>query len=173
MTIVFYMSAGVAVLATLPVITGLNAFHSLLYLIVSLLAVSLVFFTMGAPFIAALEVIIYAGAVMVLFVFVIMMLNQGPQSVEQERRWQRECVNVGPAVLALVLVAELIYVFASGMPAATAAATVQTPPKAVGEALFGPYILGVELAGVLLLAGLVGAYYLGHKQPPEREETRV
>ena len=56
---------------------GSNAVHALLYLVVSLLAVAVVFFTLGAPFVAALEVIIYAGAIMVLFVFVVMMLNLG------------------------------------------------------------------------------------------------
>ena len=71
----FYLSAAVAVAATLMVVTRASAVHALLYLIVSLLAVAVVFFVLGAPFVAALEVIIYAGAVMVLFVFVIMMLN--------------------------------------------------------------------------------------------------
>ena len=73
----FYLSGAVAVAATLMVITRASAVHALLYLIVSLLAVAIVFFVLGAPFVAALEVIIYAGAVMVLFVFVIMMLNLG------------------------------------------------------------------------------------------------
>ena len=63
--------------ATVMMITRLNAVHALLYLIVSLLAVAVVFYTLGAPFVAALEVIIYAGAIMVLFVFVVMMLNLG------------------------------------------------------------------------------------------------
>ena len=58
-------------------ITRLNAVHALLYLIVSLLAVAMIFYMLGAPFVAALEVIIYAGAIMVLFVFVVMMLNLG------------------------------------------------------------------------------------------------
>ena len=71
----------------LLVITQHNAVHALLYLIVSLLAVAVIFFTLGAPFVAALEVIIYAGAIMVLFVFVVMMLNSGRATVEQERGW--------------------------------------------------------------------------------------
>ena len=74
-----------------------DAVHALLYLIVSLLAVALVFFTLGAPFVAALEVIVYAGAIMVLFVFVVMMLNLGPSAAEQERRWLAPRTWVGPA----------------------------------------------------------------------------
>ena len=61
--------------------------HALLYLVVSLLSVALIFFMLGAPFAAALEVIVYAGAIMVLFVFVVMMLNLGPQTAAQERQW--------------------------------------------------------------------------------------
>ena len=67
-------------LATLRVITHTRAVHALLYFIVSLLAVAVIFYVLGAPMAAALEVIIYAGAIMVLFVFVVMMLNLGPQA---------------------------------------------------------------------------------------------
>ena len=77
MNILFYLAALVAVVATAMVITRLNTVHALLYMIVSLLALALVFYTLGAPFVAALEIIIYAGAIMVLFVFVVMMLNLG------------------------------------------------------------------------------------------------
>ena len=90
MNVVFYIAAVVAVLSTGMVITRLNAVHSLLYLIVSLMSISISFYVLGAPFIAALEVIIYAGAIMVLFVFVIMMLPLGPETVKQEREWLRE-----------------------------------------------------------------------------------
>ena len=76
--LVFYISGAVALAATLMVVTRTNAVHAALYLLVSLLAVALVFFSLGAPFVAALEIVVYAGAIMVLFVFVIMMLNIGP-----------------------------------------------------------------------------------------------
>ena len=85
MTIVFYISGAVAIPSTALMITRLHAVHALLYLIVSLLAVSVVFYTLGAPFIAALEVIVYAGAIMVLFVFVVMLLNLGEQAARAER----------------------------------------------------------------------------------------
>ena len=96
MDAVFYFAAAMAILATVMVITRLNAVHALLYLIVSLLAVAVVFYTLGAPFIAALEVIIYAGAIMVLFIFVVMMLNLGAKTVETERTWLRPGMWTGP-----------------------------------------------------------------------------
>lgn len=76
MELTFYIAAAVAVLSTVMVITRYNMIHALLYLVVSFLAVAVVFFTLGAPFMAALEVIIYAGAIVVLIIFVIMMLNK-------------------------------------------------------------------------------------------------
>src|SRR5918999_2591314 len=104
MTIVFYVAAAVAILATLRVITALNAVHALLYFIVSLLAVALIFFVLGAPFVAALEVIIYAGAIMVLFVFVVMLLNLGQAAFAQEHGWVRPRMWIGPTILAAILV---------------------------------------------------------------------
>jgi len=166
MAYIFYISAAVAVVATLLVVTRTHAVHALLYLVVSLLAVAMVFVTLGAPLVAALEVIIYAGAILVLFVFVIMMLNLGAPSVERERAWLAPSAWVGPTILCLILLAELLYVAASGGGAEVAeAATVG--PKEVGQALFGPYVLGVELAGMLLLAGLVGGYHLGRREALE------
>jgi NADH-quinone oxidoreductase subunit J len=164
MNVVFYLSAVVAVVATLMVITRLNAVHALLYLIVSLLSVAVIFFVLGAPFVAALEVIVYAGAIMVLFVFVIMMLNLGPQTVERERAWLPASMWIGPTILTLVLAGELVYcVLRDGTRGLMGTSVVG--PKQVGITLFGPYLLGVELASMLLLAGLVGAYHLGRRDP--------
>ncbi|SHL84613.1 NADH dehydrogenase subunit J [Nitrosospira sp. Nsp11] len=161
MEFTFYLSGAIAVAATLMVITGLNAVHALLYLIVSLLAVAIVFYVLGAPFAAALEVIIYAGAIMVLFVFVMMMLNLGKAAAAREQDWLTPGIWAGPAVLASLLLAELGYIFAQG---GTAAGAVAVTAKEVGIALFGPYLLGVELASLLLLAGLVGACHLGRHE---------
>ena len=164
MDIVFYVASGVAIVSTLFVITQRNAVHALLYLIVSLLAVAMIFFALGAPFVAALEVIVYAGAIMVLFVFVVMMLNLGPQSVEQEKRWLQPRMWIGPTILSVILVLEMFYVLATHGNAAAPASQAAIDPKQVGLALFGPYLLGVELASMLLLAGLVGAYHLGRRR---------
>ena len=159
MNFLFYISAAVAVLSTFMIITRRNAVHALLYLIVSLLAVALIFFSLGAPFVAALEVIIYAGAIMVLFVFVIMMLNLGSEAARQESLWLSRGTWIGPSVLVAVLALELIYVFTTDRARLYSASLVG--PKQVGIALLGPYVLGVELASMLLLAGLIGAYHLG------------
>jgi NADH-quinone oxidoreductase subunit J len=151
---VFALSALVAVAATVLVITRRNAVHALLYLVVSLLAVAVIMFLLGAAFVAALEVIIYAGAIMVLFVFVIMLI--GHESIAQNpRAW------IGPSVLSAVLLAELVWVLADGH--LTGSPVTEIGPKQVGIALFGPYLLGAEMAAFLLLAGLVGAFHLGRR----------
>ncbi|ADJ28755.1 NADH-quinone oxidoreductase subunit J [Nitrosococcus watsonii] len=166
MEITFYIAAIIAVVSTIMVITRLNAVHALLYLIVSLLAVALIFFLLGAPFAAALEVIIYAGAIMVLFVFVIMMLNLGKESVAQENRWFTPYLWLGPGILSFVLLIELVYLLATDSSALSSAEMIT--PQQVGVALFGPYLLAVELAAMLLLTGLVGAYHLGREEPEEK-----
>jgi len=161
MTIVFYLAAVIAIFATIMVITRLNAVHALLYMIVSLMSVALIFFVLGAPFVAALEIIIYAGAIMVLFVFVVMMLNLGPESAEQERAWLDPISWRGPVLLSIILIGELVYIVI-GQGFRTNQAEI-LDPRQVSLSLFGPYLLGVELASILLLAGLVGAYHLGRR----------
>ena len=161
MNYLFYISALVAVVSTFMVITRKSTVHALLYLVVSLLAVALIFFSLGAPFVAALEVIIYAGAIMVLFVFVIMMLNLGTSAANQESSLLTPRIWIGPAVLCFILAGELVYYLTTEASRIPDPGTVST--KQVGIALFGTYAVGVELASMLLLAGLVGAYHLGRR----------
>ncbi len=166
MLIAFYVAAAIAIVSTVLMITRLNAVHALLYLVVSLLAVATDFFILGAPFVAALEVIIYAGAIMVLFVFVMMMLNIGDRATRMERAWLSPRDWVGPAILAALLVIEFGYTLTSAGRVEPAR---ETGPKEVALTLFGPYLLGVELVSMLLLAGIAGAYHLGSTGPEERE----
>jgi NADH-quinone oxidoreductase subunit J len=168
METVFYISAAIAVLSTLMVVTRRNAVHALLYLIVSLLAVAVILFVLGGPMVAVLEVIVYAGAIMVLFVFVIIVLNIGHEAVRQERQWLRPGNWIGPALLTGVLAAELVYILAGR--AAGVASGEQVSPAALGASLFGPYVLGVEMASLLLLAALVGAYHLGRRTTTRQEQ---
>ena len=171
MTIVFYTASAVAIVATILMLTRLRAIHALLHLIVSLLAVAVIFFDFGAPFVAALEVIIYAGAIMVLFVFVVMLLNLGDPAARAERALLTPSIWIGPSVLAAILLAEFIWLLVRGNAAAVATASIS--PVEVGMALFGRYLIGVELASMLLLAGLVAAYHLGWRKAPQAEATNV
>lgn len=163
MNLTFDIAGAIAVAATVVALTRVNAIHALLYLIVSLLAVAVVFYTLGAPFVAALEAILYAGAIMVLFVFVVMLLNIGEEAVRAERRLLEPSMWVGPGVLAAVLITELVYLEITGVAGGPPAHVVS--PQRVGMALYGPYLLGVEMASMLLLGGLVAAYHLGWRKP--------
>ena len=162
MLIIFYIAAVVAVLATLFAITRTNAVHALLYLIVSLISVAIIFFVMGAHLIAALEVIVYAGAIMVLFVFIIMMLNIGSETEGKGSQWLSPKVWGGPALLALILFIEMVYLITTSESVPVEGVVVT--PKQVGIALYTKYLLGVELAAVMLMAGIVGAYHIGRRK---------
>jgi NADH-quinone oxidoreductase subunit J len=159
MVILFYLASAIALLAAAMAISRRNAFHALLYVVVSLLAVAVVFLTLGAPFAGALEIIVYAGAIIVLFVFVVMMLNLGPSAVRREDGFLTPTMWIGPGILASVLLLEMAVILFRGE--VTGAVATAVGPKEVALSLFGPYLIGVELASFLLLAGLVGAAYLG------------
>lgn len=162
---ILYIAMAIAIFSTVMVITRLNAVHALLYFIISLQAVAVVFYLLGAPLVAAMEVIVYAGAIMVLFIFVIMLLNLGPHAVEEEKQQFSPGMLAGPALLAIILMAEWLYGM-TAMHGAPVTAAVSTTPQQVGMHLYGPYVLGTELASFLLMAGLIAAYHLGrHEQP--------
>jgi NADH-quinone oxidoreductase subunit J len=162
MELTFYITSAIAVIATVMVITNHNLIHALLYLVVSFLAVAVVFYLLGAPFVAALEVIVYAGAIVVLIIFVIMMLNLKEEAVTQERQWLTRGIVIGPALLSCLLLAELVYIITGGQTASSVPHMVDA--KSVGMSLYGPYVIGVELSGILLMAGIVGAYHLGRQK---------
>ena len=161
MTIVFYISAFIAILATLAAITRMNPIHALLYFICSLLAVGIIFFVLGAPFVAALIIIINAGAIMVLFVFVIMMVNQGKHTTDQEREWTVSKTWIIPGLMSVILLAEIIYVLVNINNNTVGSKIIH--PTQVGMSLFGPYLLGVELVSMLLMVGLLGAQHLSRR----------
>jgi NADH-quinone oxidoreductase subunit J len=155
----FFTAAVVAVLATGAVILTRNIVHALLSLVLSLLSAALMIFLLGAPFAAALEVIIYAGAIMVLFVFAVMILGAGTEILERERRWLKAVAWTPPLILTAFLVVEL----AASISPLPSTEGVVVGPKAIGMALFGPYLVLTILASMLLLSGLVGAYHLGRR----------
>jgi NADH-quinone oxidoreductase subunit J len=171
MVLLFYLAGFLAIVATLLAITQRHAVHALLYLIVSLLAVAVDFYALGAPFVAALEIMIYAGAIMVLFVFVVMMLNLAEHAMEVEGQWLKPKNWFWPTVLALILFGELVYCTVTSPTTASLANTVG--PKQVGVSLFGEYWIGLELSSLLLMAGLVGAFHLGRHAVAGEERKHV
>ena len=161
MNFFFYLAAAIALISTIMAISGRNAIHALLNLIISLLAVSVIFYLLDAPFIAALEVIIYAGAIMVLFIFVTMMLNIGTEK-KIEKRWLNPRVWIVPSILAALLLVDFILIINGLQIPEPVDETLNT--KQVGISLFSTYVLAVEIAGVLLMAGVIGAYHLGSQK---------
>src|SRR5215470_8002143 len=122
MPVLFYISSFVAIVATILVITRFHPIHALLYLAVSFLAIAMIFLSLGAPFVAALEVVLYAGAIIVLLIFVVMMLNLGTETAQQEKQWLQLKIWLGPAILALILLGEMIALLLRGN-----AASMQVP----------------------------------------------
>ena len=149
----FYISAAVAVIGSLMMVTRRNAMHGLVNLIVAFLAIACAFWTLGAPFAAVLQIVVYAGAILVLFVFAVMILNLRPEATGRANaiEW------VIPGVLAAILLSEIIVVVGSDVLVAREV----VGPGEVGSSLFTGYALGVEVASIMLLAGLAGAFHLG------------
>ena len=154
----FYLSALMAIISSIKVISTDNTVHALLYLVVSLLAVAVCFYLMGAPFAAGLEVIVYAGAIVVLFVFAVMMFGLGTDDTLNAPQVGGLSIWTGPILLATALLVELIYIIShSGLQKQLSIDVVDA--KQVGILLYGPYLLAVEIASFLLLAGLLAGYH--------------
>ena len=160
MTFLFYLAGAIAIIATFSVIVQTNIVHALLYLILSLLAVAVIFYVLGAPFAAVLEAIVYAGAILVLFLFVIMMLNLGQHTRNQEKGWLTGRMFLAPGVMSALLLGQLLNVLSQ---VDQDMAVTRVGVLEVSALLFGPYVLAVELASILLLAGLVSAYHLAKR----------
>ena len=161
MNVIFFIAAASAIVSSVMAITNRNAIHALLYLIISLLSISVIFYILGAPLVAALEVIVYAGAIMVLFIFVVMMLNMGMEE-EVEKNWLTPRMWILPVILAVILLVIFAIVVSEFREQGTSQAMIG--PKKVGVSLFSTYLIAVEISGILLLAGIVGAYHLGKQR---------
>ncbi|WP_286233127.1 NADH-quinone oxidoreductase subunit J [Thalassotalea sediminis] len=154
----FYLAALIAVIASIKVVTRKNTVHALLYLVVSLIAVAVCFYLMGAPFAAGLEVIVYAGAILVLFVFAIMLFGLREDETHYAPQNRGFSGWIGPVCLSVILLIELVYTINhQGIQQQLLATVVDA--KRVGILLYGPYLLAVEIASFLLLTGLVAAYH--------------
>jgi NADH-quinone oxidoreductase subunit J len=167
----FYLFAAVAVAASLLVIAQRNPVYSVLLLIASFGALSGLYVLLDAPFVAVIQIIIYAGAIMVLFLFVVMLLN-APQEETEHDVETHPLMRPGPmrfgALLAIALLVELTWALnkgggESGVFAAGAVSSV----AALGRRLFTDYAFAFEVTSVLILVAMIGAIVLA--RPEERQ----
>jgi len=193
--IVFYISGFLSVIAALLVVTRRNPIYSTIFLILFFCLVSIEFLVLRAPFLAVIQVFVYAGAIMVLFVFVIMLLNLSPEDLrEHVSRARKVAAGLASAVLFLLLV----YAIRSsrvvnGLPEPDLVQPVLVPEiarageiEAVGQSLFHSHVLAFEFSTALVLVAIVGAIYLTKRRkslavqgraapgsvPPASVETR-
>ena len=163
----FYLFGAVAVIASLLVISQRNPIYSVLLLIASFGALSGLYVMLEAPFVAVTQIIVYAGAIMVLFLFVVMLLNAPHEETEQDERlhaFKRQGPFRFGAVLALALAAELTWALTKGVGEtggfpAEAVSSVQ----AIGKVLFTDYAFPFEVTSVLILVAMVGAVVLAKR----------
>ncbi len=158
----FFIFAGLAVLGALNLIWRRHPIHSALSLIVVMGALAVLYLLLGAEFIAAVQVLVYAGAIMVLFVFVIMFLNIGE---EERTSWSWVAKYVGLPV-AVVLLAEISYLLYRAIPARVTvdANRFVGTTESVGRRLFTEFVLPFELTSILILVAILGAVVLAKKK---------
>ena len=153
----FYIIAAIILTATGLAVTRKNLVHAVVYLVISFFGTAMLFYLLGAPLLAALEVIVYAGAIMILFLFIIMMLKfEGDaEQILPLRRWL-PAAGLCTAYLAVVFLVTLADP-GSKVPLETAVAA----PRLFGAYLFRNHWLSIEIASMLLLIALVGVLHLG------------
>ena len=158
--IVFIILAAVALASALGMLLGRNAVHSALFLVLNFSTIAVLFLILNAPFVFVTQITIYAGAIMVLFLFVVMLLGaerlQGGGS--EVGRWQIPL----SIILAAILLVTFGYVIISGVDSSGAGSDelISAGPQAIGLTLFETYLLPFEVASVLLLVAMVGVVVL-------------
>jgi NADH-quinone oxidoreductase subunit J len=173
--IAFYLFGAVAIAASLLVIAQRNPIYSVLLLIASFGALSGLYVLLDAPFVAVIQIIVYAGAIMVLFLFVVMLLNAPHEDTEFDER-VHPLLRPGPmrfgAFLALVLAAELWWALGRGGDTGAFPGGSVTSVATIGKALFTDYAFPFEVTSVLILVAMVGAVVLAKRDNPRDSRDR-
>jgi len=165
--IAFYLLGGIAVAASLLVIAQRNPIYSVLLLIASFGALSGLYILLEAPFVAVIQIIVYAGAIMVLFLFVVMLLNAPHEDTEHDLRLH-PLMRGGPlgfgVLLAVILAVELGVALAGAREPGPFAAAAVSSVQAIGRSLFTEYGFPFEVTSVLILVAMVGAVVLARRE---------
>ncbi len=159
-SLVFFIISAVVIAGAIGVVMAERLFHAVLALALALLGVAAVFVTLGAEFLAVIQVLVYAGGVVVLFLFALMLTKS---DLQLRRPRGDELAPVGAVVFAIVA---LFYIASSGFAPIGERASVIGSVKSVGELIFNPnaFVIPFELVGLLLLAAMVGAIFLARKE---------
>jgi len=164
-SLIFFILSILVAVASLLVILQRNPVYSALYLVFSFFSMAGIFLILGAEFIAAIQVIVYAGAIMVLFLFVIMMLNLEREAETPSRHpWQKVFAVFFGLILLITLGGAVYTGVMKVKPISAAAQPVVENTKAVAALLFTDYLLPFEIASILLLVAVVGAIYLARRE---------
>lgn len=159
--IIFFIVAGLLIVSSLLVVFQRNVIYSAVALVAALFLIAILFVSLHAPMVGVLQILVYAGAIMVLFLFVIMFLN--PTGLEQRRTlwWGAGCVS------GLLLVAALAPVLFNLEPAQDPMVATELfgGPEHLARSLFTDFVLPFEIASVLLLVAIIGAVVLAKKEP--------
>ena len=171
----FYVFGAVAVVASLLVIAQRNPIYSVLLLIASFGALSGLYVLLDAPFVAVIQIIVYAGAIMVLFLFVVMLLNAPHEETEYDER-VHPLLRPGPmrlgAGLALVLAAELWWALGRGGDTGAFPGGAVTSVAVIGRSLLTDYAFPFEVTSILILVAMVGAVSLARRDDPNERRGR-
>ena len=163
----FYLFAVVAVGASLLVIAQRNPIYSVLLLIASFGALSGLYVLLDAPFVAVIQIIVYAGAIMVLFLFVVMLLNAPHEDTNYDER-VHPLMRPGPmrfgAVLAMALIVELLWALTKGNESGRFPGGSMASVAAIGRTLFTQYAFAFEVTSVLIIVAMVGAVVLARRE---------
>lgn len=166
--ILFILMAVVSISAAIMMLRSHNAVHSALWLVLNFTAIAVLYVILNAPFIAMVQITVYAGAIMVLFLFVIMLLGaeqlQAMTGVHGNERYHR---GVALALVVLLLVGFGILLSQGGMGSGGETAVIDASPAALGLRLFESYVLPFEVTGVLLLAAIIGVAVFSRKKKKE------
>ena len=162
-SIIFYVLAAIILITTGIAITRRNLVHVVVYLVFSFFGSAMMFYLLGAPLLAVLEVIIYAGAIMILFLFIIMMvkLETSEERVFPIEQW----LPMAMIGILYIIIGAVIVTSAPGTDVMLKIALAE--PKAFGEYLFRRHWLSIEIVSLLLLVALVGALHLGRRKSKE------
>jgi NADH-quinone oxidoreductase subunit J len=164
-TIIFFILAAASIISAIIVVTRRSPMMSVIFLVLNFIILAIIYLTLQAQFIAVIQVVVYAGAIMVLFLFVVMLLNLGKEEMLTEKITYKKRIAAGLAIVMLVqIIAGLTMSFGEHPNRLSVTATQMGTVENIGKVLFTDYLFPFEITSILLLAAIIGAVVLAKKR---------